>query len=212
MRTPALRACAANPTAIAATDCDRQEVFHQFGIAHSNWFRCRRSECAESSRRTSGMVLHSVREPPSPCETQSPFPESPAFASVRSRSIHSFSVLRVAANSLSHSSGCNLCVSAMGDSWAACRISSEYALPMPLTMRGSVRALLSVRFSTVSASRNELRSLAKTSIPPGSTERKSSSPARTDKDARCFVPASVSTREPVGKSKAARLLRPASFA
>ena len=38
---------------------------------------------------------------------------------------------------------------------------------MPLTMRGSVRARLSVRFSTVRASRNELRSQVKTSIPPG---------------------------------------------
>jgi len=140
------------------------------------------------------------------------FSGKPASASVCSRSIQSLSVSRVAANSLSHSCGCSLCVRLTGESWAACKISSEYALPMPLTMRGSVRALLSVRFSTVSASRNELRSLVKTSIPPGSTACKASSPARTDNDARCFVPASVSTREPVGKSKAARLLRPASFA
>ncbi len=83
---------------------------------------------------------------------------------------------------------------------------------MPLSMRGSVRALLRVRFSAVSASRNDLRSLVKISIPPGSTERKPSSPVSTCNDARCFVPASVSTREPLGKSKAARLLRPASFA
>src|SRR6266849_5810311 len=78
-------------------------------------------------------------------------------------------------------------------------------------MRGSVRALLSVRFSAVSAMRNELRSLVKMSIPPGSTERNSSSPVSTYKDARRFEPASVSTREPLGKSKAARLWRPASF-
>src|SRR5260370_28099790 len=83
---------------------------------------------------------------------------------------------------------------------------------MPLTMRGSVRALLSVRFSAVRAARNELRSLVKISIPPGSMERKPSSPVTTYNDARCFVPASVSTREPLGKSKAARLRRPASFA
>ncbi len=131
---------------------------------------------------------------------------------MRSRSIQSLSVWRVAAKSLSHSCGSNLCVSAIGDSCAACRISSEYAFPIPLTSRGSVRALLSVRFSTVRASRNELRSLVKISIPPGSTESNPSSPTRTCNDARRFVPASVSTREPRGKSKAARFCRPDSFA
>ena len=45
---------------------------------------------------------------------------------------------------------------------------------MPLKMRGSVSARLSVRFSAVSAARNALRSLARTSIPPGSMERSAS--------------------------------------
>ena len=129
----------------------RKKLSHRSGIAHSSWFRCPRSECAESFRHTSGKALHSVHGPPCPCETRSPFRESPASASARSRSIQSLSVSRVAANSLSHSCGCSLCVRVIGDSWAACRISSEYALPIPLRMRGSVRALLSVRFSTVSA-------------------------------------------------------------
>ena len=40
---------------------------------------------------------------------------------------------------------------------------------MPLTMRGSVSARLSVRFSHVSAARKASRSLAKTSMPPGSS-------------------------------------------
>ena len=43
-------------------------------------------------------------------------------------------------------------------------------------------------------------------------ERKPSSPASTCNDARRFVPASVSTREPLGKSKAARFCRPDSLA
>jgi len=46
----------------------------------------------------------------------------------------------------SHSPGLSLCVSVMGDSCAACRISSEYALPIPLSRRGSVKALLRVWF------------------------------------------------------------------
>ena len=83
---------------------------------------------------------------------------------------------------------------------------------MPLKIRGSVRALLRVRFSIVSASRKESRSLENTSIPPGSMERNASSPWKRCNEARRLVPASVSTREPLGKSKAARFFRPASFA
>ncbi len=41
---------------------------------------------------------------------------------------------------------------------------------------------------------------------------KTVSPTRRCSEARCFVPASVRSSEPLGKSKAARLLRPASFA
>src|SRR5258706_5803609 len=140
------------------------------------------------------------------------FSGKPDPASARSRSIQSLRVWCVAANSLSHSCVCNLCVSVIGDSCAACRISSEYALPIPLTRRGSVRALFRVRFSNISAARNDVKSLVKISIPPGSTERKPSSPARTCNDARRLVPASVSTSDPLGKSKAARFCRPDSFA
>ena len=83
---------------------------------------------------------------------------------------------------------------------------------MPLTTRGSVSARLRVRFSAVSAARNSARSLERISIPPGSMERKPSSPATTCSEARRFVPASVSTSEAWGKSNAARFWRPASFA
>ena len=79
-------------------------------------------------------------------------------------------------------------------------------------MRGSVRALLSVRFSAISASRNELTLLVKMSIPPVSMACRPSSPPRTCSEARCFAPGSVSRSEPLGKSKAARLCRPANLA
>ena len=49
---------------------------------------------------------------------------------------------------------------------------------MPLTMRGSVSARLSVRFSIVSAERNALRSLLKTSMPPGSIASRAASTAK----------------------------------
>ena len=52
------------------------------------------------------------------------------------------------------SSSVRLRVSFTGDSCAACRISSEYALPMPLKRCGSVSARLSVWFSRVSRSAN----------------------------------------------------------
>ena len=207
-----LRACAASPNAIGGTNCDPQELFRPSGIEHNSSFRCPRTESAESFLHTSDTALHSVREPPSPRETQSPFRERqfppPGAAGLSTPSV-SRALQRTA---FPIPAACSLCVSAIGDSCAACRISSEYALPMPLTKRGSVRALLSVRFSAVSASRNEFRSLAKISIPPGSIESKPSSPESTCNDARRFEPASVSTREPFGKSKAARLLRPDSFA
>ena len=73
-------------------------------------------------------------------------------------------------------------------------------------MRGSVRARFSVWFSAVSAARNRSRSLSSTSMPPGSIDRRAASPWTTCSDARRFVPASVSTRVPSGKSNAARLI------
>ena len=82
---------------------------------------------------------------------------------------------------------------------------------MPLTIRGSVNARFSVRFSAARAVRNAFKSLAITSMPPGSAADKASSPPSTCKDARRLVPASVSTSEPLGKSNAARVMRPASF-
>src|SRR5271157_768349 len=73
-------------------------------------------------------------------------------------------------------------------------------------MRGSVRALLSVRFSALSASRNELRSLAKMSIPPGSMDSNPSSLRSTYSDARCFVPASVEHKRAIGKIESCQTL------
>src|SRR5271163_618246 len=76
---------------------------------------------------------------------------------------------------------------------------------MPLRIRGSVSALLSVRVSAVSASRNEARLLLKTSIPPGSTACKASSPAKRYNDARCFVPFCEHERS-VGKIESCQAL------
>ena len=85
-----------------------------------------------------------------------------------------------------------------------CRYHLPRADPLALASRCGSRA--------ESTARNWLRSLAKMSMPPGSMERRASSPASTCSDARRFVPASVSTSEPFGKSNAARLCRPASLA
>jgi len=100
----------------------------------------------------------------------------------------------------------------MGESCAACKISSEYAFPIPSTIRGSVSARFNVWFSPVSAARNESRSAANTSIPPASNAARPASPPTTCNDARCLLPASVSTSEPRGKSNAARFCLPPSFA
>ena len=134
------------------------------------------------------------------------------FASAISRPVQSLIVSSVASNRRFHSGGASLCVRASGESCAACRISSEYAFPMPLSTRGSVSARLSVWFSAVSAARNESGSADKTSMPPGSSANNAASPSSTCKEARRLLPASVSTSEPLGKSKAARLCRPASLA
>ena len=159
----------ANPNPAIARGCDRPAPSRRSGNARSNSSRYPRTESAESSRRTSDTAGRSARAPPCPCETPSPSRESPSPTSARSRSIHNCMVSRVALNNRCQSSSFNLCVSAIGDSLAACRISSEYALPMPLRNRGSVSARFSVRFSEVSAARNSSRLLAKMSMPPGST-------------------------------------------
>jgi hypothetical protein len=71
---------------------------------------------------------------------------------------------------------------------------------------------LQVRFSAIRATRKPSRSIAKTSMPPGSIECISSSLRNRWSEARRLAPASVSTSEPWGKSKATRLFRPPSFA
>src|ERR1700676_545915 len=71
-----LRAFEATPIAIAGTNYDPQEVFPQFGIEHSSSFSFPRTKSPESFRHTSDKALHSVRQPPYPCETRLPFRES----------------------------------------------------------------------------------------------------------------------------------------
>jgi hypothetical protein len=60
------------------------------------------------------------------------------------RVVHSNSTSRVASSSRATSSSDIFCDIASGDSFARCRISSEYALPMPLKSVGSVSERLSV--------------------------------------------------------------------
>ena len=75
-------------------------------------------------------------------------------------------------------------VSASGDRRARCRISSEYALPMPLKRRGSVSARFSVWFSATRRAANASRVAAITSIPPASSAASAARPATTCSEAR----------------------------
>ena len=61
-------------------------------------------------------------------------------------SVHAVSVVLVASHSLLVSSSVRCDVSRSGERPAAQRISSLYALPIPLNVFGSVRALFKVRF------------------------------------------------------------------
>ncbi len=79
---------------------------------------------------------------------------------------------------------------------------------MPERMRGSVRARLRVRFSVVRVCWKASGVRASGSRPPGSRSASAASPRTRWREARRLVPASVRVRVPLGKSKAARLLRP----
>ena len=136
----------------------------------------------------------------------------PSPASALNRSIQIRSVVCAATNKRSHSDAVSRCVNAIGESCAAYNISSEYALPIPLTFRGSVSARLSVRFSTINAARNVSKSDVRTSTPPASNSSSASTPRIRWSEARRLFPASVSTSVPVAKSNAARSFRPASVA
>ena len=67
-------------------------------------------------------------------------------------------------------------MSRTGDSRARCRISSEYALPIPLRMRGSVSVRLSVCRSRSTALRKLATSARRGSMPPGSSAASAGSP------------------------------------
>src|SRR5712691_3954943 len=132
------------------------------------------------------------------------FSGKPPAASTRSRCVQSSRVERVASKSRAISSSDKLVVIWTGDRRARWRISSEYALPMPLKRCGSVRERFRLWRSRVSRVRNVSRSVSNTSTPPGSSAREASSPRRMCSDARRFDPASVRSSVPFGKSKAAR--------
>src|SRR5947207_3409781 len=77
---------------------------------------------------------------------------------------------------------------------------------MPSSNLGSVSARLSVCDSRVNAARNCSSVAPSTSSPPGSCAASARPPRRTWSDARCFVPASVSSKVPCGKSNAATII------
>ena len=151
-----------------------------------------------------GRGARSGRGPPSPDERRSPFPGTlrpAAIEAARSRPPVSHASLRTAR---AISSAVNVDVVFIGDNFAACRISSEYALPMPLKIRGSVRARLSVWFCAVSRAPKAARSAAMTSRPCGLSASIAASPSTMWIDAWRFDPASVKITDPAGKSNAAR--------
>ena len=92
------------------------------------------------------------------------------------RSVHDFSVWRTESKSRSSSRGSSASVSLNGDNFARCRISSEYALPIPLNTRGSVNARFSVCLSRRTAVPNSSRLASRTSSPPGSCAANPCSP------------------------------------
>src|SRR6516165_2893787 len=96
---------------------------------------------------------------------------------------------------------------AIGDSLARCRISSEYALPMPLKSRGSVSARLSVWFSLRNRAANCARLDVRTSRPPGSCCCSCSSPCTRCSEARRLVPASVRVSVPLPNCRRASTAR-----
>ena len=59
-------------------------------------------------------------------------------------------------------------VQIIGDSFARCRISSEYAFPMPAKRRGSASDRFTVWFSTRSRARKPSSEAVRGSSPPGS--------------------------------------------
>jgi len=99
-----------------------------------------------------------------------------------------------------------------GESRARCRISSEYALPMPLNRCGSVKARFNVWLSRASAARKLARSLSRTSRPPGSCARNATSSRTKWSEARFLELASVTSSVPLSKSNAASPTLPTSLA
>ena len=133
-------------------------------------------------------------------------------ASRESRRDQSPSTERVAAYRVSISCDDICCVRLAGESLALCRISSEYALPIPENRRGSVRARLTVWLSRVSASRKRARFVSRTSRPPRSNAARPAGPATRSSEARFLVLTSERTSEPSAKSRAQSAPLPPTFA
>ena len=108
------------------------------------------------------------------------------------------------------------CDNASGDSRARWRISSEYALPMPLKRRGSVRTRLSVWFAIRRLVVNASSEQSRTSRPPGSCAAQAL-PAADEEQGRAVLRAGLgqdqaAVREVEGRQRAlARELRAGAF-
>ncbi len=107
-----------------------------------------------SAAYTTGLTVTTVHRHPSRKALTFSGKESPT--SIRSFSIQYVSVSTAARYRRVNSSPESMRVCLDGDSLAANRASSEYEFPMPLMIRGSMSACLSVWFSFESASRNPL--------------------------------------------------------
>ena len=95
-------------------------------------------------------------------------------------------------------------MSATGESFAAWRISSEYAFPIPEKSVGSVSARFSVWFSLSRRAENASSVASSGSRPPGSSAASASSPATSLIHARFFGLASVRRSVPESKSSERR--------
>ena len=177
--------------------------------SRSSWSRSRRRRCAAPARRRRGRACCSGRAPPSLRGTPSPSREIPRRPRRAGCRVHAASVSRVALCSRALSSSVSERVSFSGESCAACRISSEYALPMPLKRCGSVSARLSVWFSRVSAARKCLEASSRSGrCRPDRAPRSAASPRTSVSDARLRVPASVKI-ERAGRETRRSRARPA---
>ena len=128
--------------------------------------------------------------------------------SARRRSIHAVRQRLAAACRPAISSSVSATVVRNGDIRAACRISSEYALPTPSINVGSVNARLIVCRSLRSTAANSAVEALNRSRPPRSCSARPAAPRTRYSEARFLGLASVNITVPCSKSNAASPILP----